>query len=90
MSGTRGLDFGHSVGGAMALAAAAWHPARCRAVVTATAQAFVEPRTRAGIQAAKAAFGDPARFAKLAKWLRRPVTFAPASQELGSSSFNAC
>ena len=62
------LLFGHSVGGAMALVIAALHPSRCEAVVTEAAQAFVEPRTLAGIQAAKKAFGDPEQFARIARW----------------------
>ncbi|KGQ18575.1 hydrolase-related protein [Lysobacter dokdonensis DS-58] len=60
--------FGHSVGGAMALAIAAAETERCEAVVTESAQAFVEARTLEGIRAAKAAFGDDAQFARLAKW----------------------
>ena len=59
--------FGHSVGGAMAIAIAA-NDARCEAVVTESAQAFVEARTLEGIRAAKAQFADPAQFAKLARW----------------------
>ena len=66
-----GLDryalFGHSVGGAMAIAIAA-SDARCEAVVTESAQAFVETRTLDGIREAKAQFAEPAQFAKLARW----------------------
>ncbi len=60
--------FGHSVGGAMALVIAAAQRDGCEAVITESAQACVEPRTLSGIRAAKAQFGDPAQFAKLAKW----------------------
>src|SRR5699024_2026504 len=60
--------FGHSVGGAMALTAAALQPARCVAVITESAQAFVEERTRSGIQAAKQGFADRAQFEKLKRW----------------------
>ena len=60
--------FGHSVGGAMALVIAASQPEGCEAVITESAQAFVEPRTLAGIHAARAKFGDPEQLAKLAKW----------------------
>ena len=42
--------FGHSVGGAMALEIAAAEGARCVGVVSESAQAFVEPRTRDGIR----------------------------------------
>jgi pimeloyl-ACP methyl ester carboxylesterase len=60
--------FGHSVGGAMALSIAAAQRAACTAVVTEAAQAFIEPRTLAGIRAARAEFDDPARFARLTRW----------------------
>ncbi|MFN8721546.1 MAG: alpha/beta fold hydrolase [Rhodospirillales bacterium] len=56
---------GHSVGGGMAIAAAARMPDRVRAVVTMAAQSFVEDRTRDGIRAAEAAFRDPAQRARL-------------------------
>lgn len=65
---TRFVLFGHSVGGAMALAIAATLGTRCAAVITESAQAFVEGRTLDGIRAAKVAFEDPAQFARLAKW----------------------
>lgn len=60
--------FGHSVGGAMALVIAASQHAGCEAVITESAQAFVEPRTLAGVRAARAKFGDPEQFEKIAKW----------------------
>lgn len=60
--------FGHSVGGAMAVAIAAMHGDGCEAVVAVSAQAFVEARTIEGIRTAEAAFRDPAQVAKLAKW----------------------
>lgn len=60
--------FGHSVGGAMAIAVAALHGDGCEAVVTESAQAFVEPRTLASIAAAKLQFTDPEQFARLVKW----------------------
>ena len=59
--------FGHSVGGAMAIALAATVPG-CEGVVTLSAQAFVEDRSLDGIRAAWAAFEDPAQFARLARW----------------------
>ena len=65
---TRFALFGHSVGGAMALAIAAGESAACGAVVTEAAQAFVEPRTLAGIRAAKARFEDPQRFERMVRW----------------------
>ncbi|HBZ05569.1 MAG TPA: alpha/beta hydrolase, partial [Massilia sp.] len=45
--------FGHSVGGGMAVHCAARHPEQCLALVTESAQAFVEERTLAGIREAK-------------------------------------
>jgi pimeloyl-ACP methyl ester carboxylesterase len=65
---TRFSLFGHSVGGAMALSIAAAQSEACGAVVTEAAQAFVEPRTLAGIRAAKERFEDPERFARMVKW----------------------
>lgn len=59
---------GHSVGGAMAVETAARLQARCRALVTIAAQAFVEDRTLEGIRVAKRDFQDPAQFAKLTRY----------------------
>lgn len=60
--------FGHSVGGAMAIIIAAEQGASCDLVVTESAQAFVEQRTREGIIAAKELFQGPAQLNKLTKW----------------------
>ena len=60
--------FGHSVGGAMALEIAAAEGARCVGVVSESAQAFVEPRTRDGIRNAKATFASDAQMARLQRW----------------------
>ena len=60
--------FGHSVGGAMALEIAAAEGARCVGVVSESAQAFVEPRTRTVIRDAKAAFASDAQMARLQRW----------------------
>jgi pimeloyl-ACP methyl ester carboxylesterase len=60
--------FGHSVGGAMALAIAAAQRDLCEAVITESAQAFVEGRTLEGIRAGEAQFEDPAQFQKLVRW----------------------
>jgi pimeloyl-ACP methyl ester carboxylesterase len=65
---TRFALFGHSVGGAMALAIAAAEDERCVAVVTEAAQAFVEARTLEGIRAVRAEFDRPEQFAKLTRW----------------------
>ena len=61
------VPFGHSVGGAMAVAIAARWPERCAAVVTEAAQSFVEARTLAGIRAARAAFAQPDQFARVVR-----------------------
>jgi pimeloyl-ACP methyl ester carboxylesterase len=64
----RFIAFGHSVGGGMAVLAAGRRPRECEAVVTESAQAFVEDLTRQGIVAAKASFEDPRVFARLARY----------------------
>lgn len=53
---SRFIAFGHSVGGGMAAACAAAFPGQCIALVTESAQAFVEPRTREGVLAARKTF----------------------------------
>lgn len=60
--------WGHSVGGGIALASASVAGNRCLAVVTESAQAFVEERTLSAIQAAQQDFEDEAHFARLSKW----------------------
>lgn len=62
------VAFGHSVGGGMAIATAAVCPDACRALVTESAQAFVEDRTRAGILAARVAFAEAGQLERLAKY----------------------
>lgn len=59
---------GHSVGGGMGIHTAAALPERCRALVTIAAQAFVEDRTIAGIEVAKAGFQRPEDLARLARY----------------------
>lgn len=60
--------FGHSVGGSMATVAAAKLSSRVESVVTESAQAFVEERTREGIRKAKGDFADPKVLAKLGRY----------------------
>lgn len=60
--------FGHSVGGGMAISAAAQLPQQVVAVITESAQAFVEDRTLQGIRAARDSFADPAQVARLARY----------------------
>lgn len=64
----RFVVFGHSVGGGMAVACAARFAAHCAGLITESAQAFVEDRTREGILAARAAFADPAQVERLRKY----------------------
>jgi pimeloyl-ACP methyl ester carboxylesterase len=72
---------GHSVGGGMAIIAAGCLTSRCAAVISESAQAFVEPRTRQGILRAQSEFKDPRAFVKLqqyhgekAEWVLRAWT----------------
>lgn len=64
----RVIVFGHSVGGAMAAGCAAAHPERCLAVVTESAQAFVEARTLEGVGAAKQAFSEAGQLERLQRY----------------------
>ncbi|MFL6699306.1 MAG: alpha/beta fold hydrolase [Vitreoscilla sp.] len=59
---------GHSVGGGMAVEIAAHAGADCEALVTMSAQAFVEDRTIAGLRVAQAQFEDPRQVERLAKY----------------------
>lgn len=52
----------------MAVATAVHLPERCTAVVTMSAQAFVEDRTLAGIQEAQRTFKDPGQVERLARY----------------------
>lgn len=60
--------FGHSVGGGMAVGIAAAYPDECEALVTMSAQAFVEDRTLAGIRAARQAFAEPGQVDRLRRY----------------------
>lgn len=62
------VALGHSTGGSMAAACAARAPDACRGLVTLSAQAFVEDRTRAGVAAAQAKFAQPRHRERLAKY----------------------
>ncbi len=62
------VPFGHSVGGAMAVVAAARWRDSCLAVVTLSAQAFVEDRTVAGLRDARACFEQPGQLARLERY----------------------
>jgi pimeloyl-ACP methyl ester carboxylesterase len=62
------VAFGHSVGGGMAIATAARCPERCVAVVTESAQSFLEDRTRSGLLAARVEFARPGQLERLARY----------------------
>lgn len=60
--------FGHSVGGVMSLLVAATGREPVIAVVSESAQPFVEERTREGIRRAQRGFAEPDQFARLTRW----------------------
>jgi pimeloyl-ACP methyl ester carboxylesterase len=60
--------FGHSVGGCMAVLWAGMLGTDCEAVVTESAQAFVEERTREGVRRGRQEFADPAKLLKLERF----------------------
>ena len=62
------IAFGHSVGGGMAVHCAARFAADCAALITESAQAFVEDRTIAGIETARELFTDTAQVDRLARY----------------------
>lgn len=64
----RVILFGHSVGGAMALTAAAHRPQRCAAVITEAAQSAIEQRTLDGIRSAQRLFAQPDHMQRLQRW----------------------
>ena len=64
----RFVALGHSVGGGMAIHAAARFGSACEALITMAAQAFVEELTRQGIRTAREQFKNPAQFARLARY----------------------
>ena len=62
------IVFGHSVGGGMAVACAAAFGNLCRALITESAQAFVEARTLQGIRAADLQFAEPGQLQRLQRY----------------------
>ncbi|BAN48151.1 alpha/beta fold hydrolase [Metapseudomonas resinovorans] len=62
------IAFGHSVGGGMATHCASRHREHCLALISESAQAFVEDRTLDGIREAKAGFGQDGQLERLAKY----------------------
>lgn len=63
----RFIVLGHSVGGGMAAHVAAAYPQQCLALVTESAQTFVEERTLEGIRVARDNFAQPGQMERLAK-----------------------
>lgn len=64
----RFILFGHSVGGGMAVHCAARFNEACAALITESAQAFVEDRTVQGIEEARELFKDPDQVDRLKKY----------------------
>jgi len=64
----RMILFGHSVGGGMSVCAGAALPDLIEAVITESAQAFVEGRTVAGIRDAEKNFEEPGQIERLARY----------------------
>ena len=64
----RFIVFGHSVGGGMAVNCAAYHRAACVALITESAQAFVEDRTVEGLEDARELFKDPSQVDRLKRY----------------------
>lgn len=62
------IPFGHSVGGGMAIATASRLPARCAAVITESAQSFIDDKTRCGLLAGKMKFQEPSQFERLKRY----------------------
>ncbi|MDH4584493.1 alpha/beta hydrolase [Pseudomonas sp. BN415] len=62
------IAFGHSVGGGMATHCANRHREHCLALITESAQAFVEDRTLAGIREAKQVFQQDDQLDRLRKY----------------------
>lgn len=62
------IAMGHSVGGGMAVHCAVRHAHACQALITESAQAFVEERTRTGIMEAKASFQQEQSFERLRQY----------------------
>ena len=62
------VALGHSIGGGMAVVAAGANPGECHALITMSAQAFVEDRTVEGIRAAKKDFMRPGQLDRLRRY----------------------
>ena len=71
----RMILFGHSVGGAMAVHAGGHFADATAAVITMSAQAFVEDRTLLGLRNAKTAFAEPGQLERLARYHGRKAAW---------------
>jgi len=65
---THFVVMGHSVGGGMAVHFAALYPELCEALITESAQALVEDKTRAGILEAQQQFQEPGALDRLRRY----------------------
>lgn len=89
------VPLGHSVGGGMAVVVAGTFPAECQALVTVSAQTFVEDRTLEGIYEAKKSFMQPGQMERLkkyhgekAEWVFRAWTETWCSPQFASWSLD--
>lgn len=64
----RPILLGYSVGGSIAITAAALHPARYHALITMAAIVHNNPHTRQGVAAARAHWRNPEGIARLSRW----------------------
>jgi len=60
--------FGHSIGGEIAIVCAAHLAERCESVISESAQAFVEDRTRQALLRAKVDYQDPGKLRRLTRY----------------------
>lgn len=88
---------GHSVGGGMAVNAAAAYPQQCLALITLSAQSLVEVHTTKGIRQAKLQFQQPEAMNKLhkyhadkAQWVLNAWTETWLSEEFAAWSLALC
>jgi pimeloyl-ACP methyl ester carboxylesterase len=75
----RFVAFGHSVGGGMAVNCAAKFGTDCAALITESAQAFVEDRTLHGIRTAQELFRDAGQVERLKKYHGEKVAWVLAA-----------
>jgi pimeloyl-ACP methyl ester carboxylesterase len=93
---TRFVVMGHSVGGAMAAICAGSYPDRCQALISESAQAFVEDRTLEGVRAAQENFKREDQLARVtrhhgdkARWVLEAWTASWLSPQFASWTLDA-